>query len=121
MNWKGKKIVDLARTFLDSGGITARTAVTVEAPSEAGFFSNRKDISRTIAENPDNLKDSWLNILGDLNVCAQHGLGERFDSTIGSGTVLLPFGGSYQLTPSEVIDIWPFTTHFCGHLRAVLT
>jgi phosphoribosylformylglycinamidine synthase len=96
-------VVDLSRKFLDSGGITARIDLTVEAPSEKGFFYDRKELSIDGGADAVILRTNWLKILGDLNVCSLQGLGERFDSSIGSGTVLLPFGGKYQVTPIEAM------------------
>ena len=88
--WRGKNIVDLKRTFLDTNGATQKTEVTVEAPTAYPY--NVKDI---------NVKYEWLSNLKKLNVTSQQGLSERFDSTIGGGTVLMPFGGKYAKTPAE--------------------
>ena len=103
MEWDGKLIVDLSRDFLDSGGVTARMDITVKAPSDSSFFVDRKEKFSKTRENPKILVKKWMEILGDLNVCSLQGLSERFDSTIGSGSVLLPFGGKYQLTPLEAM------------------
>ena len=88
-NWNGVAIVDLSREFLNSNGAERHADVhvlpgTVWQPQWAGS---------TFAEKLENL-------VGDLNVCSQKGLGERFDSTIGASTVLMPYGGKYQLTPT---------------------
>ena len=88
--WRGKNIVDLKRTFLDTNGATQRTNVTVNAP---------KDYPYTIADI--NVKEEWINNLKKLNVSSKQGLSERFDATIGGGTVLMPFGGKYAKTPAE--------------------
>lgn len=88
--WRGKNIVDLKREFLDTNGATQRTKVTVKAPADYPY--DVKDI---------NVKDEWLSNLKKLNVASQQGLSERFDSTIGGGTVLMPFGGKYAKTPAE--------------------
>ncbi len=103
MEWEDKLIVDLSRDFLDSGGVTARTDITVKAPSDRSFFADRTEKCGTERDNPKTLYNKWMEILGDLNVCSLQGLSERFDSTIGSGSVLLPFGGKYQLTPLEAM------------------
>jgi len=103
MKWNNKFIVDLSRDFLDSGGFTARTDITVGAPSSRSFFADRKEKFSKGKVNPKILIKDWMEILGDLNVCSLQGLSERFDSTIGSGSVLLPFGGKYQLTPIEAM------------------
>ncbi|MCF6335699.1 MAG: phosphoribosylformylglycinamidine synthase, partial [Spirochaetales bacterium] len=103
MRWRGKLIVDLSRDFLDSGGVTARTDITVKAPSDSSFFVSRKEEFSEAGVNPKILIKKWMEILRDLNVCSLQGLSERFDSTIGPGSVLLPFGGKYQLTPLEAM------------------
>lgn len=88
--WRGKNIVDLKRTFLDTNGATQKTTVNVKSPETYPY--EVKDI---------NVKEEWLNNLKKLNVASQQGLSERFDSTIGGGTVLMPFGGKYAKTPAE--------------------
>lgn len=89
MHWNGQTVVDISREFLDSNG--AEKHITV-APA-AG-----KDFSRPI---PRNVKKGYTALLSDLNVCSHRGLAERFDSTIGAGSVLMPFGGKYQRTPAQ--------------------
>ena len=91
MFWRGKNIVDLKREFLDTNGARQTTNVKVEAPKKYPF-----EVKEEL-----NVKEEWINILRKLNVSSQQGLVERFDATIGSGTVLMPFGGKYQKTPSE--------------------
>ncbi len=88
--WRGNNIVDLKRTFLDTNGATQKTKVTVKAPSAYPYEVN--DV---------NVKEEWINNLKKLNVASQQGLSERFDATIGHGTVLMPFGGKYSKTPAE--------------------
>ena len=88
--WRGKNIVDLKRTFLDTNGATQKTKVTVKAPKDYPYTV--KDI---------NVKEEWINNLKKLNVSSEQGLSERFDSTIGGGTILMPFGGKYAKTPAE--------------------
>lgn len=98
MKWRGRYIVDISRDFLDSSGVGQRTEVFVASPSEEDNYFRKK------AEEPagrKSLKDRWISSLQNLNACSQKGLAERFDSTIGAGTVLLPYGGKYQLTPAE--------------------
>lgn len=95
MLWRGTVIVDIAREFLDTNGVKQHTQVRVQTPSAEGNYFTKK--ASTLS--PD-LKTAWLNNLQDLNVCSQRGLVERFDSTIGAGTVLMPFGGKYQATPT---------------------
>jgi phosphoribosylformylglycinamidine synthase len=95
MLWRGKTIVDISRDFLNTNGVKQHAEVYVKAPPAAkNYFTNK-----TAALSPD-LKKAWLDNLQDLNVCSQRGLVDRFDSTIGAGTVLMPFGGKYQATPA---------------------
>lgn len=93
MNWRGKTICSISRAFLNTNGAVKNTDVEVELPDESvSFFKYEKT---------NDTKASWLKTLSDLNVCSQKGLSEKFDSTIGAGTVLMPWGGKYQLTPSD--------------------
>jgi len=95
MHWRGKNIVDLARSFLDTNGVTRHTEAMVNAPDEAKNPFRQAEIS--------DLKEAWLNNLSDLNVCSQKGLSERFDGTVGAATVLSPWGGKMRLTPNEAM------------------
>ena len=90
MTWRGKTIVDLSRAFLDTNGVQQVAGVQVKSP-EGAFQS---------ALTPPL---SAMNLLADLNHCSQKGLGERFDSSVGAGTVLWPFGGKHQLTPPDAM------------------
>lgn len=94
MTWRGKEIVNLSRDFLDTNGATQNADVFVKMPIKKE--NNLKNVSK-------NIKEDWLNNLKELNVCCQKGLSENFDSTIGAGTVLMPFGGKNQLTPIEAM------------------
>jgi len=95
MMWRGQAIVDLSREFLDTNGIQQRTKVTVIPPMpEKNYFKQELQLD-------NDLQVAWLDNLRQLNVCSQKGLVERFDSTIGAGTVLMPFGGKFQATPAE--------------------
>ncbi|QGG47229.1 phosphoribosylformylglycinamidine synthase [Heliorestis convoluta] len=99
MFWRGQAIVDVSRQFLDTNGVQQKTEVVVEAPEEQeNYFQS---IPSKVKETLPDLKEAWLTNLEDLNVCSQKGLVERFDSTIGAGSVLLPFGGRNQVTPAE--------------------
>ena len=91
MNWNGNTIVDLSRDFLNSNGAPKYTDITVEEPSDAPEIE--------IAD----CADTWTELMANLNVCSQKGLIEKFDSTIGAGTVLMPFGGVYQMSPSQAM------------------
>ncbi len=95
MTWRGNKIVDLSREFLNSNGAKQRINIEVMAPQEETYFDKYKDIKI------DDITDKWIENLQNLNRCSQKGLVERFDSTIGANTVLMPFGGKTQLTPAE--------------------
>ena len=93
MYWNGNDIVNISRDFLDTNGAAQYTKVTVSSPNE----------KPALKETNENIKEKWLENLSDLNVSCQKGLSERFDSTIGAGTVLMPFGGKNQLTPIEAM------------------
>ena len=97
MYWRGDKIVDLSRAFLDTNGVAQHTTVTVAEEEGSNVF---EQVPAEVAAAAD-LEAAWLANLSRLNVCSQKGLSERFDSTIGRGTVMMPFGGATQLTPAE--------------------
>ncbi|WP_084757865.1 phosphoribosylformylglycinamidine synthase [Defluviitalea phaphyphila] len=99
MIWNNKAIVDISRDFLNTNGAEQKTNVVVEKPKKDKNYFNT--ILDEVKEKLDDIKEAWLANLKDLNVCSQKGLVERFDSTIGASTVLMPFGGKYQLTPAE--------------------
>ena len=93
IQWRGNWIIDVSRAFLDTNGVSQSTRIEVEAPDEkANVF--------TKAEAAD-LAEAWLATLSDLNVASQKGLVELFDSTIGAGSALMPFGGKSYQTPTE--------------------
>ena len=93
INWRGKEIVNLSRRFIDTNGAHQETTVSVSMPDK-----DFKAIKATKA-----LKDIWLSTLADLNVCSQKGLVEMFDSSIGARSVFMPYGGKYQLSPTQVM------------------
>lgn len=97
MQWRGKTIVNLSRDFLNTNGVTQKTEVYVTNPSEVENYF-KTSVEKATSKDVEQL---WNDILIDLNVCSQRGLIERFDSSIGAGTVLMPFGGKNQCTPSE--------------------
>lgn len=99
LNWNGNNIVDISRAFLETNGITQKSSVTVLSPDERDFYLDK--IPQEIEEKLSSLKEAWLENLQSLNICSQKGLVEMFDSTIGAGSVLLPFGGKNQLTPVD--------------------
>ena len=91
MVWNGKEIVNISREFLNSNGAEKHIDITPVAPA-----SYEKEIGEDFIA-------SYEALAGDLNVCSKRGLSERFDSTIGAGTVLMPFGGKNQLTPIQAM------------------
>ena len=96
LSWRGKEIVNISRAFLDTNGAHQETDVTVPMPDEkANYFKKETDVA--------DFKAAWLNNLSDLNVCSQKGLVEMFDSSIGAATVTMPYGGKYQLTPTQTM------------------
>ncbi len=99
MNWRGDKIVDLSREFLNTNGVTQVAKAYITAPKAEDCYRNQcpaelKDMpfEKAVAEN-----------MGRLQVCSQIGLAERFDASIGAATVIMPFGGKNQLTPQEAM------------------
>ena len=92
MHWNGKTICDISRDFLNSNGAQKHIDAKIN-PAQSDYEK----------ELPKNFKEGYMNLASDLNVCSKRGLSERFDSTIGAGTVLMPFGGKYQLTPAQAM------------------
>ena len=96
LKWRGEEIVNIKRAFLDTNGAHQETTVKVNVPSKAdNYFDEVKE--------PADVKKAWLDTLSDLNVCSQKGLVEMFDSSIGASTVTMPYGGKYQLTPTQTM------------------
>ena len=93
--WRGKEIVNISRAFLDTNGAHQETDVYVEIPSKKDSFFKREEVA--------DVKAKWLETLKDLNCCSQKGLVEMFDSSIGAGSVLMPYGGKYQLTETQAM------------------
>ncbi len=91
MTWRGKTVVDISREFLNSNGAEKHATAAV---------SKYQDYQKPI---PADFAGGMRALAGDLNICSKRGLAERFDSTIGAGTVLMPFGGKYQLTPPQAM------------------
>ncbi|MEA5094621.1 MAG: phosphoribosylformylglycinamidine synthase [Sedimentibacter saalensis] len=90
MTWRGKEILNISRDFLDTNGVKQNVDAFIKEPQAFDTKNVTGDV-----------KARWLENLTDLNVACQKGLVERFDSTVGAATVLMPFGGKTQLTPSE--------------------
>ena len=104
LNWRGKSIVNLSRAFLDTNGAHQETDVFVDVPSkEDNYFEQYAVPAVKEAVKADDLKKAWKALLSDLNVCSQKGLVEMFDSSIGAGSVLMPYGGKYQLTETQAM------------------
>ena len=104
LKWRGKKIVDIARSFLDTNGAHQETDVYVDAPSEKEDYFKCWAVPKAgEALEKGDVKNAWLTLLADLNVCSQKGLVEMFDSSIGAGSVLMPYGGRYQLTETQTM------------------
>ena len=91
--WRGKEIVNISRAFLNTNGAHQETDVFVEIPSKADSVLVQPEIT--------DIRQAWLDTLSDLNVCSQKGLVERFDGSIGAGSVFMPYGGRYQLTETQ--------------------
>ena len=104
LSWRGKEIVNLSRAFLNTNGAHQETDVYVEVPKEGtSYFDTWAVPAAGEAVEAGDAKKAWLSLLSDLNVCSQKGLVEIFDSSIGSGSVLMPYGGKYQLTETQVM------------------
>lgn len=101
MAWRGQTIVDISRDFLNTNGVKQTTKVKVVAPKAVDNYF--RGLPNEIEDKVKDLGQAWKANLQQLNVCSQKGLVERFDSTIGAGTVLMPFGGKYQATPTEAM------------------
>ena len=96
LTWRGKEIVNIKRAFLDTNGAHQETEVKVEMPEEGKNYLKEN-------EEYSDVKAEWLKVLSDLNVCSQKGLVEMFDSSIGAGSVTMPYGGKYQLSPIQTM------------------
>ena len=94
MNWNGETIVDISRDFLNTNGASQQQEVIVKAPADRSYFLRG-------SSSADNFKEKWLAAVSDLNTASQQGLAERFDGTVGANTVLMPFGGKFQKTPTQ--------------------
>ena len=95
LNWRGKTIVDISRAFLDTNGAHQEADVVLEVPEKKGMLFERPEVGDVLSR--------WLEVLKDLNVCSQKGLVERFDGSIGAGSVFMPYGGKYQMTETQTM------------------
>ncbi len=104
LKWRGKTIVNLKRSFLDTNGAHQETAVKVEIPQEKDNYFEQYAVP-AVGERLEagELRKAWLALLNDLNVCSQKGLVEMFDASIGAGSVFMPYGGKYQLTETQAM------------------
>ena len=93
--WRGTEIVNLSRAFLDTNGAHQETDVEVEIPGKEGSLFVREEVA--------DVREKWLSMLADLNVCSQKGLVEMFDGSIGAASVFMPHGGKYQMTETQAM------------------
>ena len=104
LTWRGKEIVNISRAFLDTNGAHQETGVYVDIPAEGSSYFDKYAVPEAgeTLEAGD-AKKAWLTLLSNLNVCSQKGLVEMFDSSIGAASVLMPYGGKYQLTETQAM------------------
>jgi phosphoribosylformylglycinamidine synthase len=98
MDWRGDRIVDISRAFLDTAGVSQRARASIKAPAVRDI---RNEVPETLKGLP--VREAFLGNMATLNTASQKGLVERFDSTIGARTVLMPFAGKTQTTPEEAM------------------
>ena len=104
LRWRGKEIVNISRAFLDTNGAHQETSVTVDVPDpEENYLKQIADPEVKKLLDDKDIKGAWLKGLNGLNVCSQKGLVEMFDSSIGAGSVVMPYGGKYQLTETQTM------------------
>ena len=96
LSWRGKEVVNISRAFLDTNGAHQENDVFVELPKK-----EENDFNASVKSG--DTKQVWLDTLSDLNVCSKKGLVEMFDSSIGAGSVVMPYGGTYQLSPTQTM------------------
>ena len=93
IKWNGTDIVNISREFLDTNGVTQHVKAAIKNPNDKTYFDNNNEVL--------NIKEELINRLRSLTSCSRKGLVDRFDSSIGAATVLMPYGGINQLTPQE--------------------
>ena len=104
LKWRGKEIVNISRAFLDTNGAHQETDVIVHIPSDSNKAIDHIAIEKVAGDlQNEDIKAAWLDTLADLNVCSQKGLVEMFDSSIGAGSVYMPYGGKHQLTEAQTM------------------
>ena len=99
MKWRNQPIVRMTRAFLDTNGVRQHVTAKINMPDEQQRYLHQ--VPAAVKAWGTDLEKAWVENLKNLNVCSQKGLAERFDSTIGGNSVLMPFGGRRQLTPAE--------------------
>ena len=99
MKWRNQPIVRMTRAFLDTNGVRQHVTAVIDPPDESKRYVHQ--VPAAVRRCGTDLEKAWNENLRSLNVCSQKGLAERFDSTIGGNSVLMPFGGRKQLTPAE--------------------
>ncbi|MBE5962043.1 MAG: phosphoribosylformylglycinamidine synthase [Lachnospiraceae bacterium] len=114
LTWRGKEIVNISRAFLDTNGAhqEAKAAISMPKKEENYFNTGASYVAESMKEKAElkaasvsntDVKAEWLSMLSDLNSCSKKGLVEMFDSSIGASTVTMPYGGKYQLTPTQTM------------------
>ncbi len=102
LSWRGKEVVNISRAFLNTNGAHQETKVSVDIPYKSDCYLDKISTPKVKgALDKKDIKAAWLLTLSDLNVCSQKGLVERFDGSIGAGSVYMPYGGRYQLTETQ--------------------
>ena len=102
--WRGREIVNISRAFLNTNGAHQEASVAVDLPSKEENFFRKLELEKVRNDlAAGDIRAAWLDTLADLNVCSQKGLVEMFDGSIGAGSVLMPYGGRYQLTETQAM------------------
>lgn len=96
MKWNGNYIIDLSREFLNSNGAEKHTDIEIESVNTTGLLDGFMETVDT-----SDKMDAVRKVITSLNICSERGLVEKFDSTIGAGTVVMPYGGKYQITEPQ--------------------
>ncbi|MGJ8677748.1 MAG: phosphoribosylformylglycinamidine synthase [Akkermansiaceae bacterium] len=120
ISWRGKKIVDFSRAFLDTNGVTLSAKIKVETANSKGPLDSVIAATADLIASGACVTEIFKSTLSDLNTCSQKGLGEMFDGSIGAASVLNPFGGRTQLTPTDAmvakIPLLKGETTTCTHM-----
>lgn len=100
MEWRGKEIVNISRAFLNTNGAHQEATAYITIPSKEDNYFNKEALD---FDKNNSIKDKWLELLADLNICSKKGLAQIFDSSIGAASVVMPFGGKYQQSPIQTM------------------